>query len=117
MPTIARLSALEILDSRGRPTLRAHCRLASGAEGIASIPSGASRGSAEAIELRDGDERRFRGLGCSKAAANVNDAIQRRLAGHDLAGQDELDTTLRALDGTPDKSHLGANAILSTSLA
>ena len=117
MPTIARLSAREILDSRGCPTLRAHCELSSGASGFASIPSGASRGAAEAIELRDGDPRRFRGLGCTKAAAHVGGAIHQHLAGRELAGQDELDAALRALDGTPDKSRLGANAILSTSLA
>lgn len=117
MPKIARLSALEILDSRGCPTLRAHCELSTGASGFASIPSGASRGAAEAIELRDGDPKRFRGLGCSKAAAHVGGAIHRHLAGRELAGQDELDEALRALDGTPDKSRLGANAILSTSLA
>jgi enolase len=117
MPTIARLSALEILDSRGRPTLRADCDLTSGARGTASVPSGASRGTAEAMELRDGDRRRFRGMGCSKAAAAVSGAIHGHLAGRDLAGQDELDAALRALDGTPDKSRLGANAILSTSLA
>ena len=117
MPTIARLSALEILDSRGRPTLRAECELASGARGAASIPSGASRGTAEAIELRDGDPRRFRGLGCSKAAAHVGGAIHRDVAGREFTGQHELDGALRALDGTPDKSRLGANAILATSLA
>src|SRR5918999_940655 len=117
MARIARLSALEILDSRGRPTLRARCELASGATALASVPSGASRGTAEAIELRDGDPKRFRGLGCLKAAAQVGGAIHRHLAGRELAGQDELDQALRALDGTPDKSRLGANAILSTSLA
>jgi enolase len=117
MPRIARLSALEILDSRGCPTVRAQCELSSGASGFASVPSGASRGAAEAIELRDGDSARFRGLGCTKAAAHVGGAIHRHLAGRELADQEELDHTLRALDDTPDKSRLGANAILSTSLA
>jgi len=117
MPTIARLSALEILDSRGCPTVRAQCELSSGASGFASVPSGASRGTAEAIELRDGDPKRFRGLGCSRAAAHVGGAIHRHLSGRELAGQEELDEALRTLDGTPDKSRLGANAILSTSLA
>ena len=117
MPTIAQLSALEILDSRGCPTVRAYCELSSGASGFASVPSGASRGSAEAIELRDGDPKRFRGLGCSRAAAHVGGTIHRHLCGRDLAGQEELDEALRALDGTRDKSRLGANAILSTSLA
>jgi enolase len=117
MPKIARLSALEILDSRGRPSLRAQCELSSGASGFASIPSGASRGSAEAIELRDGDPARFRGLGCLKAAAHVSEDIHRHLVGRELAGQDEFDAALRGLDGTPDKRRLGANAILATSLA
>jgi enolase len=117
MPQIARLKALEILDSRGRPTLRASCELSSGASGAASVPSGASRGSAEAIELRDGDRRRFGGLGCSKAAAMVSGTIHEHLAGRDVVGQAALDAALRALDGTRDKSRLGANAILSTSLA
>lgn len=117
MATIARLSALEILDSRGRPTLRAQCELSSGVSGIASVPSGVSRGAAEAIELRDGDPKRFRGLGCLKAAAHVNGPIHQHLAGRDLAGQEQLDATLLALDGTSDKSRLGANAILATSLA
>jgi enolase len=117
MPTVVRLSALEILDSRGRPTLRASCELSSGARGAASIPSGASRGSAEAMELRDGDRQRFRGLGCSKAAAGVGGEIHRHVAGHEIAGQRELDAALQALDGTPNKSRLGANALLSTSLA
>jgi enolase 1/2/3 len=117
MPTIARLSALEILDSRGCPTLRARCDLSSGAVGFASIPSGASRGAAEAVELRDGDPRRFRGLGCSRAAAHVGGEINHRLAGRELRGQGPLDEALIELDGTPDKRRLGANAILSASLA
>ncbi len=117
MPTIARLSALEILDSRGCPTLRARCELSSGAIGIASIPSGASRGAAEAVELRDGDPARFRGFGCRQAVAHVSGEINRQLAGREMAGQIELDDALRALDGTADKSRLGANAILATSLA
>jgi enolase len=117
MPTIARLSALEILDSRGRPTLRARCELASGAVGMASVPSGASRGTAEALELRDGDPRRFGGLGCSKAAANVGGEIRAHLAGRQMAGQRELDEALCNLDGTRNKSRLGANATLSVSLA
>jgi enolase len=117
MPRIARLSALEILDSRGCPTLRARCELSSGAIGVASIPSGASRGAAEAVELRDRDPNRFRGLGCTVAAAHVGGEIDHILHGRELAGQNELDDTLRGLDGTPDKSRLGANAILATSLA
>jgi enolase len=117
MPTILRLSALEILDSRGSPTLRARCELSTGAIGAASVPSGASRGAAEAVELRDRDPNRFAGLGCSRAAAHVGGEINGHLAGRDLKGQDELDEALSGLDGTPDKSRLGANAILATSLA
>jgi enolase len=117
MPKIARLSALEILDSRGRPTLRAFCELASGASGFASVPSGASRGAAEAIELRDGDPRRFGGQGCLKAAAQVGGTIHQHLSSRELSGQEALDEALCTLDGTPDKSRLGANAILATSLA
>ena len=117
MPTITRLSALEILDSRGCPTLRASCALADGSVGVASIPSGASRGAAEARELRDGDPRRFRGLGCARAAGHVNGEIQRHVVHRELAGQDQLDEALRTLDGTADKSRLGANAILAVSLA
>jgi enolase len=117
MPTIVRLDALEILDSRGRPTLRGRCELSSGAVGAASIPSGASRGTAEAVELRDGDPGRFGGFGCSSAAAHVREEIARHLVGRELTGQDQLDEMLRALEGTSDKSRLGANAILVTSLA
>jgi enolase len=117
MSTIVRLDALEILDSRGRPTLRGRCELSSGVVGTASIPSGASRGASEAVELRDGDPNRFGGWGCSRAAAHVRGEIAAHLAGRALNGQDELDESLRALDGTPDKSRLGGNAILVTSLA
>ena len=117
MTTISRFSALEILDSRGRPTLRARCQLSSGASGTASVPSGASRGAAEAIELRDADPNRFGGLGCSIAAAHVGGEINGHLAGREVRTQRELDDALSALDGTPDKSRLGANAILASSLA
>jgi enolase len=117
MSTIAALTGLEILDSRGRPTVRATCTLASSASGMASVPSGASTGRAEAHELRDGDPRRYRGLGCRLAVANINTAIAQALAGQECAGQGALDDALRALDGTPDKGRLGANAILAVSLA
>ncbi|GIW03747.1 MAG: hypothetical protein KatS3mg059_0367 [Thermomicrobiales bacterium] len=117
MPKIARLSALEILDSRGRPTVRATCELASGAAGSASVPSGASTGSAEALELRDGDRSRYGGLGCRKAVANITGPIASALTGRDWPAQEALDEALIALDGTPTKSHLGANAILAVSLA
>lgn len=117
MFTIEFLHALEILDSRGRPTLQATCVLRSGAVATASVPSGASTGQAEALELRDGDSARYRGLGCRKAVANITDEIQPALSGQPLNTQAELDDMLLALDGTPNKSRLGANAILAVSLA
>lgn len=115
--TIEHLRAWEILDSRGRPTIKASCTLDSGASAAASVPSGASTGSAEALELRDGDPSRYGGLGCCKAAANVNDIIAPALKGYDFAHQRQLDEQLLALDATPNKSRLGANAILAVSLA
>ncbi len=115
--TIRHLQAYEILDSRGRPTVLAVCTLESGAVGRASVPSGASTGTAEALELRDGDPNRYRGLGCRKAVANVNDTIQKALAGQAFADQAALDDALLSLDGTPNKARLGANAILAVSLA
>jgi len=117
MPTITHLSGREILDSRGRPTVEARCALDSGAIGIASVPSGASTGSAEALELRDGDPQRYRGLGCRRAAGNIGSAIHAALAGQRFAGQVALDAALLALDGTPNKGRLGANALLAVSLA
>ncbi|MBU6399238.1 MAG: enolase [Verrucomicrobia bacterium] len=114
---IQRLSALEILDSRGRPTVQATCLLADGCDGTASIPSGASTGAAEALELRDGDPRRFRGLGCRQAVAHVNDTLDRALSGQAFPTQAALDQALRQLDGTANKARLGANAILPVSLA
>ena len=117
MPTIHRLSALEILDSRGRPTVRATCTLASGAAASASVPSGASTGTAEALELRDGDSARYAGLGCQKAVGHVNGVIHEACAGVAFADQAALDAALIALDGTPNKARLGANALLAVSLA
>jgi enolase len=117
MPAIRSLSAQEILDSRGRPTIEVCCTLESGASACASVPSGASTGSAEALELRDGDPARYRGLGCRTAVQNVVRPIAGALTGVELASQQELDATLIALDGTPNKSRLGANAILGVSLA
>lgn len=117
MPSISRLSALEILDSRGRPTVGVCCELKEGARAWASIPSGASTGSAEAVELRDRDTRRYAGLGCRRAVANVNGTIAHELAGRDFAHQRELDEALLALDGTPNLSALGANAVLTVSIA
>ncbi len=117
MPTITRLEALEILDSRGRPTIQVTCHLDGGAVASAQVPSGASTGSAEALELRDRDPSRHRGLGCRLAVANVTGEIQAALAGMDLETQADLDAALIQLDGTPSKKRLGANAILGVSLA
>jgi enolase len=116
MSTIKRLHALEILDSRGRPTLKTTCQLSSGFTASASVPSGASTGKAEALELRDGDKKRFRGLGCLKAVNNVNTVLNDTLSGLEL-NQETLDKNMLELDGTSNKSNLGANAILSVSLA
>lgn len=115
--TITHLSGLEILDSRGRPTVQAMCQLASGAIGSASAPSGASTGAAEAHELRDGDPSRYRGLGCRRAVANIKGELAQSLVGRAFATQQEIDQTMIALDGTPSKGRLGANAILAVSLA
>jgi enolase 1/2/3 len=117
MAEIAALAALEILDSRGRPTLRVRCDLASGAAGSASVPSGASTGAAEALELRDGDPARYRGLGVRGAAANVAGPIQAAFAGRAFTTQAALDRALIDLDSTPNKARFGANAILGVSLA
>ena len=117
MPIIERLNALEILDSRGRPTLQATCRLASGVSASAQVPSGASTGKSEAVELRDGDPKRHGGLGCRRAVANVTGAIASAVCGVTFDNQDSLDRALIELDGTPDKSRLGANAILGVSLS
>ncbi len=117
MPTIERLSGREILDSRGRPTVLATCVLDGGISASASVPSGASTGTAEAFELRDGDARRYQGLGCRRAAANIGGALNDALAGRILVDQADLDRAMIALDGTANKSRLGANAILAVSVA
>ncbi len=117
MSRIERLSALEILDSRGKPTVLATCLLDSGARAQASVPSGASTGAHEAVELRDGDPKRFRGQGCLKAVANINGEISDRLREQNFATQRDLDQALIDLDGMSNKSNLGANAILAVSLA
>jgi enolase len=116
MSTIKHLRALEILDSRGRPTVKAWCELEAGILASASVPSGASTGSAEALELRDG-ETRYQGLGCRKAVAHINLEINQALGGRVFAQQADLDHALIELDGTSNKSRLGANAILAVSLA
>ena len=117
MPTIQRLHACEILDSRGRPTVLAVCELREGAFASASVPSGASRGSAEALELRDGDAQRYRGLGCRKAVEHIKTGIAAAVCGRTMESQQQLDRLLVELDGTPNKSRLGANAILAVSIA
>ncbi len=115
--TIAGIRAREIIDSRGNPTIEVDVRLDGGALGRAEVPSGASTGVHEALELRDGDPKRFGGKGVQKAVANVNGPIAQRLAGFDAAAQPGLDQALLELDGTENKSKLGANAMLGVSLA
>jgi enolase len=117
MSTIKNLRAREILDSRGNPTLEVEARLDSGRTGRAAVPSGASTGKYEAVELRDGDKSRYNGKGVLKAVANVNGTIAKAITGMSATDQGKIDRTLIELDGTPDKSRLGANAILGTSLA
>jgi enolase len=114
---ITRIQAREILDSRGNPTVEVDVELAGGARGRAAVPSGASTGEHEALELRDGDKSRYLGKGVLKAVANVNTKIAPALIGHDALDQVGLDQTMIALDGTPTKGKLGANAILGVSLA
>jgi len=117
MTTIESIRAQEILDSRGNPTIEVDVQLSSGAAGRAAIPSGASTGSREAIELRDGDHQYFGGKGVLRAVANVNDIIAPAIHGADPADQAAIDRKLCALDGTENKARLGANAILGVSLA
>lgn len=116
MSKIKQIKALEILDSRGFPTVRATVVLNNGAFGTASVPSGASTGTFEAVELRDNDSR-FGGKGVQRAVNNVNTEIASALIGKDARDQEELDNLMLKLDGTPNKARLGANAILSVSLA
>src|SRR5919204_5073566 len=114
---IESISALEILDSRGNPTVEVEVALADGSWGRAAVPSGASTGVHEALELRDGDKKRYLGKGVTKAVANVNGIIADALFGWDATEQKAIDAELLSLDGTPNKSKLGANAILGVSLA
>ncbi len=114
---ITRIHAREILDSRGNPTLEAEVTLAGGGFGRAAVPSGASTGSREAVELRDGDKSRYGGKGVRNAVVNVNTTISDALKGFDAADQQGLDSRLIALDGTPNKGKLGANALLAVSMA
>ena len=117
MTEIIHVHAREILDSRGNPTVEVDVITASGGEGRFMVPSGASTGEHEALELRDGDEKRYLGKGVQKAVANVNGPIAQRIVGWDAADQAGLDHALLELDGTPNKSSLGANALLGVSVA
>ena len=114
---ISTLRALEILDSRGNPTVSATVVLEDGTEASAAVPSGASTGEREAVELRDGDPKRYGGKGVRNAVANIEGAIAGALRGRDVADQRAIDLAMIALDGTPNKSRLGANAILGVSMA
>jgi enolase len=117
MTQITAIDAREILDSRGNPTIEAEVRTAAGASGSAMVPSGASTGIREALELRDGDPRRYGGKGVLKAVASVTERIAPRIRGIEIADQALIDRTMLELDGTPNKGALGANAILAVSLA
>jgi enolase len=117
MTTIIDVLGREILDSRGNPTVEVEVQLESGVIGRASVPSGASTGEHEAVELRDGDKKRYLGKGVQKAVANINDKIADELIDFDAVDQVAIDNMLIQLDGTPNKSELGANAILGVSLA
>ncbi|MEE8318829.1 MAG: phosphopyruvate hydratase, partial [Dehalococcoidales bacterium] len=117
MSMIKRVKASEILDSRGNPTIEVEVTLTDGAKGRAAVPSGASTGKHEAVELRDGDATRFQGKGVLKAVANVNETIATAISGMPAIDQAAVDRRLIELDGTENKSKLGANAILGTSLA
>ncbi len=117
MATIKQVVGREIIDSRGNPTVEADVWLASGVMGRAAVPSGASTGSREAVELRDGDAKRYAGKGVRQAVANVNGVINECLRGVDSTVQSDVDARMIALDGTNAKSRLGANALLAVSLA
>jgi enolase len=117
MPKIAQIKAREILDSRGNPTIEVDVFLNTGVMGRAAVPSGASTGQKEAVELRDGDKKRYLGKGVQKAVANVNEIIANSIIDSDPSDQLRIDTVLNELDGTKNKSNLGANAVLGVSLA
>jgi enolase len=114
---IQKIRAREVLDSRGNPTVEAECTLDTGVRGRAIVPSGASTGEHEALELRDGDKKRYLGKGVTKAVENVNKVIAPALCGHDPTLQSHIDQMMLALDGTKNKGKLGANAILGVSMA
>ncbi len=117
MSYISEIHAMEILDSRGNPTIRTFVELEDGTSGVASVPSGASTGENEAVELRDNDASRYKGKGVLKAISNVEEIIAPRLKGLNAMNQQEIDMIMCDLDGTPNKNKLGANAILSVSMA
>ncbi|HEY9051230.1 MAG TPA: phosphopyruvate hydratase [Gammaproteobacteria bacterium] len=117
MPKIIEIIGREILDSRGNPTVEADVVLESGIRGRAAVPSGASTGTREAIELRDGDKKRYLGKGVTKAVQNINTEIRKALIGMDTRDQKEIDRIMIELDGTENKARLGANALLAVSLA
>jgi enolase len=117
MSTISALKAREILDSRGNPTVEVEVILASGKMGRAAVPSGASTGAHEAVELRDGDKKRYGGKGTLSAVRNVLDAIAPAVTGMCVFGQAAIDRKMLQLDGTPNKGRFGANAILGVSMA
>src|ERR1035437_5553378 len=117
MTAITDIIGREILDSRGNPTVEVDVLLEDGSKGRAAVPSGASTGAHEAVELRDGDKARYGGKGVRKAVDAVNGEIYDALGGMDAEQQAKIDETLIALDGTPNKGRLGANAILGVSLA
>ena len=115
--TISKIVAREILDSRGNPTVEAEVTTSGGVVGWAAVPSGASTGAYEALELRDGDKSRYQGKGVQKAVRNVHEKLAPKLLGMDVTSQREIDYRMLAIDGTPDKSKVGANGILAVSLA
>ena len=117
MLTITSIVAREILDSRGNPTVEVDVTTEGGAFGRAAVPSGASTGTHEAVELRDGDAKRYFGKGVQNAVRNVNDEIAKKLIGHDVTDQAGIDRALIKLDGTENKGRLGANGILGVSMA
>jgi len=117
MSKIKRVFAREVFDSRGNPTIEVEVVLENGAKGKAIVPSGASTGEREALELRDGDQKRYKGKGVLKAVGNVKDVIALQVIGHDALDQSHIDSLLIELDGTENKSNLGANAILGVSMA
>ncbi len=117
MSKITNIISREILDSRGNPTIEVEVSLESGVKGVASVPSGASTGKFEALELRDNDPKRYLGLGVLKAVENVNTLIKKRLVGEEVFRQGHIDELMLTLDGSENKSNLGANAILGVSLA